>query len=238
LAYSNQHKGYKCLEPSRVYISRDVIFEETIFPFSTLHPNAGALLNAKIILLHPTLRNFHEGERVDEPNRTNVTNSTLESFAYTGHTNAENGVQASASGIQIPASCDINQEQVNSIVAENLSTKLGGDRLPTDKDGMKNCKRVTTFYPPQRNSQLTTELDLEKCTRYQSVVRALQYLSLTRSDLSFLIPCVRLSPTGRMHIHICSTVLQPTTCFVCAHLADPITLKSGTMIMTRTEEGE
>jgi hypothetical protein len=46
LGYSNQHRGYKCLEPKsgRVYISRDVIFDETFFPFSSLHPNAGAQL--------------------------------------------------------------------------------------------------------------------------------------------------------------------------------------------------
>ena len=53
LGYSNLHKGYKCLEIStgRIYISRDVIFDETLFPFSKLHPNAGALLRAEIALL-------------------------------------------------------------------------------------------------------------------------------------------------------------------------------------------
>lgn len=58
--YSNLHKGYKCLEIAigRIYISRDVIFYETLFPFAKLHPNAGALLRAEISLLQiicPTL---------------------------------------------------------------------------------------------------------------------------------------------------------------------------------------
>lgn len=53
LGYSNLHKGYKCLDIStgRVYISRDVVFDENIFPFSELHPNAGARLQAEINLL-------------------------------------------------------------------------------------------------------------------------------------------------------------------------------------------
>ena len=53
LGYSNLHKGYKCLEifTGRIYISRDVIFDETLFPFAKLHPNAGALLRAEIALL-------------------------------------------------------------------------------------------------------------------------------------------------------------------------------------------
>jgi hypothetical protein len=58
LGYSQQHKEYKCLEPSagRVYISHDVVFDETVFPFSKLHPNVGAQLCSEI-LLHPMLLN-------------------------------------------------------------------------------------------------------------------------------------------------------------------------------------
>lgn len=57
LGYNIVHKGYKCLDvfTSGVYISRDIVFEETVFPFSKLHANAGAQLCAEIILLHPTL---------------------------------------------------------------------------------------------------------------------------------------------------------------------------------------
>jgi histone deacetylase 1/2 len=37
LGYSPMHKGYKCLDRStgRIYISRDVIFEKSVFPYST-----------------------------------------------------------------------------------------------------------------------------------------------------------------------------------------------------------
>jgi hypothetical protein len=57
LGYSNMHKGFKCLDVFEgwVYISRDVVFNETVFPFSKLNPNVGARLRAKILLLpnHP-----------------------------------------------------------------------------------------------------------------------------------------------------------------------------------------
>jgi hypothetical protein len=59
LRYSNLHKGFKCLDPKegRVYISRDVIFDEHVFPFEKLHPNAGALLRKEITLLPDILLN-------------------------------------------------------------------------------------------------------------------------------------------------------------------------------------
>jgi hypothetical protein len=55
--YSTQHKGYKCLDVSsgHVCISRGVVFDETVFLFSKLHPNAGARLCSEISLLPPPL---------------------------------------------------------------------------------------------------------------------------------------------------------------------------------------
>jgi hypothetical protein len=56
---------------ARVYISRDVTFGESIFPFSSLHPNAGACLKAEINLLPSHLvESFHNHNGVctaDEP---------------------------------------------------------------------------------------------------------------------------------------------------------------------------
>jgi histone deacetylase 1/2 len=53
LGYSPLHKGVKCLDvpTGRVYISRDVVFDENVFPFQGLHPNVGALLKQQIFLL-------------------------------------------------------------------------------------------------------------------------------------------------------------------------------------------
>jgi hypothetical protein len=53
LGYSPLHKGVKCLDVTtgRVYISRDVVFDENVFPFASLHPNAGHRLLEEILLL-------------------------------------------------------------------------------------------------------------------------------------------------------------------------------------------
>jgi hypothetical protein len=57
LGYSNMHKGFKCLDIStgRIYISRDVVFDEQVFPFAELHANAGARLRSEIDLLPSSL---------------------------------------------------------------------------------------------------------------------------------------------------------------------------------------
>jgi hypothetical protein len=63
LGYSQFHKGFKCLEPKsgRVYISRDVIFDETVFPFETMHPDARARLRKEILLLPEYLLSSDRG---------------------------------------------------------------------------------------------------------------------------------------------------------------------------------
>jgi hypothetical protein len=59
LGYRNLHKGFKCLDIAfgRIYISRDVVFDESIFPFSKLNPNAGARLRSELLLLPQDLLN-------------------------------------------------------------------------------------------------------------------------------------------------------------------------------------
>jgi hypothetical protein len=89
LGYSNLHKGYKCLDIStgRLYIPRDIVFDETVFPFSSLHSNAGARLRDEInmlpLYLQPLNFHYHEGHELREPvdiNPPNAANPPAESF--------------------------------------------------------------------------------------------------------------------------------------------------------------
>lgn len=46
LVYSSSHKGYKCMDPSgRVFISKDVVFNELRFPFPELFPTSQSELS-------------------------------------------------------------------------------------------------------------------------------------------------------------------------------------------------
>ena len=100
LGYSPQHKGVKCIDVStgRVYISRDVVFDETKFSFADLHPNAGALLRQEILLLPSHLVGALGEDNCNDHMPTNPHNGLLElcddvgqsSEAHDGHGD-ENG---------------------------------------------------------------------------------------------------------------------------------------------------
>jgi hypothetical protein len=105
LGYSSNHKGYKCLDVATgcVYISRDVVFDENVFPFDELHENAGAQLPVDILLLPPSLRNFHGHDIVDdlraysanlgsEVDGVQVENIIAEARTQQGATGVENSI--------------------------------------------------------------------------------------------------------------------------------------------------
>jgi hypothetical protein len=47
------HKGFKCLDVSKghIYISQDVIFDESMFPFASLNSNAGTHYTSNVLLI-------------------------------------------------------------------------------------------------------------------------------------------------------------------------------------------
>jgi hypothetical protein len=76
-----------------VYISRDVVFDENVFPFSKLHDNAGARLRAEILLLPSSLRNPSSGDDlvVDHMSHDTRTNNFCEETGNLEGETANNG---------------------------------------------------------------------------------------------------------------------------------------------------
>jgi hypothetical protein len=98
LGYSNMHKGFKCLDISegRVYISRDVIFDEIVFPFSELHANAGARLRGEILLLLDHLTNPHNATIGDNFTTDHSAGRSPPDSQCAGENSGENGAQIGA----------------------------------------------------------------------------------------------------------------------------------------------
>jgi hypothetical protein len=54
------------------------VFDEAVFPFQNLHPNAGALLRQEILLLDPSLHSFaHGDEHLDDLHADNSHTTNL-----------------------------------------------------------------------------------------------------------------------------------------------------------------
>jgi hypothetical protein len=51
------------MSPLVVYISRDVVFDEKVFTFASLHSNVSALLKQEIVLLTSSTSSLHEGAK-------------------------------------------------------------------------------------------------------------------------------------------------------------------------------
>jgi hypothetical protein len=105
------HKDFKCLEVNTgcIYISRDVIFDENIYPFANLHSNAGVRLRSEISLLpdHLLPAHGHGGGTTCDSSCANPANEPVEDSLSSGNTlNGENSTSSSTPVIDTGAGAD------------------------------------------------------------------------------------------------------------------------------------
>jgi hypothetical protein len=87
------------ISTGRVYISRDVVFDENVFPLALLHPNVGAQLRQELLLLPDLLNPFVGGTNNDDymPN-THSPMPPVSSMQEIEENLEENGADLSPSG--------------------------------------------------------------------------------------------------------------------------------------------
>jgi hypothetical protein len=151
------HKGFKYLDAAtgHIYISHDVIFDESVFPFASKHPNAGARYHSDVLL---------------EPNGNSASNNVDCAPAMTL-------LPILDSDVQVPIGSALVTTPALAISGTTLPDMVPGPPL--------NDAPATTAHliPIPPNTKLTTQdadlLGPEDATKYRSLVGALQYVTLT-----------------------------------------------------------
>jgi len=140
LGYSNLHKGFKCLDVAegRVYISRDVVFDEIVFPFSKLHPNVGASLRSEILLLPSSLRNPSDGY---DNSSDHLGNDSLYTDHCDEHAGSDENLEANGSNLR-PNGHNFMQPGGFPFLART-GTDLGADSLPSASGGSSSDPQPT-----------------------------------------------------------------------------------------------
>jgi histone deacetylase 1/2 len=131
LGYSNTHKGYKCLSPTgKIYISKDVLFNETSFPYPTLFSDSDNTLpsTTQDIPLSNLPINTHNIQQNITPSpapiniETNVSPTSIISITETNTT--KNLPTSSSTQIRPVNSHSMQTRSKNGITLPRLNPKL------------------------------------------------------------------------------------------------------------------
>lgn len=151
---------------SRVFISRDVIFDETVFPFSELHANAGARLRAEINLLPSDLipLSFHGAEHVADGvfNSSNTANSAGSSTCDHRDENLPPGARteedlAQNAGKSVPGSAPATAADAVVLCVSPSGSVLDAADAPRDSGPSSQPGAATRAVPPTRTAVRQTE---------------------------------------------------------------------------------
>jgi histone deacetylase 1/2 len=141
LGYNPRHKGVKCLDvkTGRVYISRDVVFDENVFPFASLHPNAGHILRHELHLLPPDISSSHVGDaQTDDPMTipilpiaTNPTQHAAETTTSPDSSSDGEDFDTNHAGNDLQPDSSENDNAITESEADSASSS---DQAPSDPD--------------------------------------------------------------------------------------------------------
>jgi hypothetical protein len=120
-----------------MYISHDIVFDETVFLFSSLHSNAGARLCDEINLiplsLQPLNFHYHEGLELREPIDVNPANPVdvyfLQNLDHDFPSDDESGL--------FPASCGSSSVRSGAGAPSNLTSGS-----PADSDTLSRVREA------------------------------------------------------------------------------------------------
>jgi hypothetical protein len=156
LGYSVLHKGFKCLDVASgcIYVSRDVIFDETIYPFSHLNPNAGAKLRAEVIQLPPQVwvpSSFFRGESVTNP-YANVSSNRITELSDEQEENLEQNPEennseepASAANIRLSPVTEHEVDLPPTAATPTAGSFLGIETVPAPAHATEGGQRQPEF---------------------------------------------------------------------------------------------
>jgi hypothetical protein len=133
LGYSSMHKWFKCLDVAagRVYISRDVVFDESLYPFSKLNPNADVRLRSEILQL---------------PNHIQPNNLPTPGVKLIDCSNINAHV------IPVTANTPLSSGQIAEISTSNDEATLGVQRTQSCTDQIVGADQITTTECPVTQS--------------------------------------------------------------------------------------
>jgi hypothetical protein len=155
------HKGFKCLDPTsgRVYISRDVVFDEAMFPFEKLNANAGRRIQNEINFLHPTLVNpYTRGDYTDDyvpnsPNNPAVFGEEIDLVQGTEQIDQEvhgdtdiqedSGAAATEPALHLPTATEpavsVSEDVSRGRISTRSATESSSDSMPAAPAGEPGC---------------------------------------------------------------------------------------------------
>jgi histone deacetylase 1/2 len=152
LGCSPRHKGVKCLDvkAGRVYISRDVMFDETVFPFASLHPNAGHILRHELHLLPPDIPLSHVGDaQIDDPMTIPILPVATNPTQHAAETTMS--PDSSSDGEDFDTNNAENDLQPDSSENDNASTQSEADS-PSSSDQAPSNPDDSSWDPPPDTS--------------------------------------------------------------------------------------